>query len=294
VKLGVAGLLPAWQAIDVDAARRVRYAGFRGASIFFERPLEADLDDVRRLKRNLDAAELEAAQANGWYEALIHPEEAARAEGVRGLERLVQIGRMVDAETVYVRPGSYNPRGPWYPHPRNHAPATFGVLVDSLRRVCRTAKQEGMVLAVEGHVLSPLDSPRRVADLLDAVGSPHLKSNTDPVNFIGTVRDAHDTRPVLEHLFDLLGDATVVAHCKDLRLRDELVLHIEECPLGAGTLDYPVFLRRFQPCCPRGYLIIEHLRDEQVPAAREALLRFAEREGIVLDCCCQTAVHRCP
>ena len=39
----------------------------------------------------------------------------------------------------------------------------------------------------------PLDSPRRVRELFDTVRSPALKFNSDPVNFVGTVRDAHDT-----------------------------------------------------------------------------------------------------
>ena len=283
MKLGVDGLLPDWRSIDVDTARRVRDAGFLGATMRFNRPLETSMDEVRGLKHILDEAGLEAAQINGWYEVLVHPDEATRAEGVRGLQRLVEFGRLLNAETVYVRPGSLNVRGAWYPHPDNHIPATFGRLVDSLVQVCRTSQQEGVPLAIEGHVLSPLDTAQRMADLIQAVGSPHLTFNTDPVNFIGSVSDAHDTRPVLNQLFDLLGPVTTVGHAKDLRLEDQLVLHIQECLLGTGTLDYALFLRRFHDCCPNGYLLIEHLPNEQVPLARVALLKYAEREGIVLE-----------
>ena len=74
-------------------------------------------------------------------------------------------------------------------------------------------------------------SDQRTADLIQAVGSPHLTFNTDPVHFIGSVTDVHDTRPVLNQLFDLLGTVTTVGHAKDLRLEDELVLHIQECLL---------------------------------------------------------------
>ena len=283
MKLGVDGLLPDWQSIDVEAARRVRSAGFLGATMRFNRPLETSFDEVRGLKHILDDAGLEAAQINGWYEVLVHPDEAKRAEGVRGLQRMVQFASLLNAETVYVRPGSLNERGAWYPHLDNHIPATFERLIDSLVQVCRTSEQEGVPLAIEGHVLSPLDTAQHMADLILAVGSPHLTFNADPVNFIGSVYDVHDTRPVLNQLFDLLGPVTTVGHAKDLRLEDKLVLHIQECLLGTGTLDYSLFLRRFQACCPNGYLLIEHLPNEQVPLARAALLKYAEREGIVFE-----------
>ena len=81
MKLGVVGLLPPWEQIDAAAAGRVRAAGYPGVSIFFQKPLEADPAAVRRLKGALDDADLEAAQANGWYEVLVHPDEADAGRG---------------------------------------------------------------------------------------------------------------------------------------------------------------------------------------------------------------------
>jgi len=283
MKLGVAGLLPPWRQIDQAAAKRVCDAGFRGASVFIDRPLEADEAAVLGVKRAFDAAGLEVAQANGWYECLVSPDDSLRAEGVRGLQALSRWGRLLDADTVYVRPGSLNPKGHWLAHPGNHAPGTFDRLIDSLQQVCVVARDEGVTLAIEGHVLSPLDSAHRVAELLDAVASSVLKFNVDPVNFIGTVRDVHDTRRVLNELFDLLGAEIVAAHAKDCRLGDALVVHIEEVVPGDGTLDQGLFLRRFTACCPDGYVLIEHLSDEKVPAAREAVCRAAEQAGLTWD-----------
>jgi len=283
MKLGVAGLLPGdWKKIDEMSTRRVRQAGFLGASLFINRPLEAEKADIRRVKEAFDAGGLEIAQANGWYEALVNPDEDVRAQGILGLQALVRIARQVNAPNTYVRPGGLNPNGHWYAHPENHSPRTFERLVDSLKQVAVVAEGEGMLLAIEGHVLSVLDTPQRLRDLLDAVASPALKFNTDPVNFYGTVRDVHDTRPVLNQLFDLLGADTVVGHAKDLALQDSLVVHIQEVVIGSGTLDYALFLQRFQAICPDAYLLIEHLPDEKVPLARQALLQKASEAGVEL------------
>jgi sugar phosphate isomerase/epimerase len=283
MRLGVAGLVPEWEKIDAEAARRVRSAGFRGVSLFFPRPLEAEAAAVMRLKSALDAAGLEAAQVNGWYECLINPDDALRASGVSGLQALTRIGRLLDANTVYVRPGSLNPRGHWFPHPDNHAEATFDRLVDSLRQAAAAAAVERMALAIEGHVLSPLDTPRRLLDLLQAVGSPALNFNLDAVNFVGTVKDVHDTTRVINELFDLLGSSIAAAHMKDCALDYELVVHIGEVVVGAGTMDQRLILRRLEASCPGAYCIIEHLPDELVSRARTALCAAALDAGVTLE-----------
>jgi sugar phosphate isomerase/epimerase len=282
MKLGVVGLLPSWEQIDLDAAQRVRAAGYRGVSIFFQRPLAADLAAVKKLKSILEAAGLEVAQANGWYEVLVHPDDQLRAEGVAGLQALTHIGRWLDAKTVYVRPGSLNPRGAWYPHPENYAPRTFERLVASLRQAAQAAQAEAMLLALEGHVLSLLDTPQRLRDVIDAVGSPALQFNTDPVNFIGTVKDAYDPSRVLDELVTRLGQHTVAAHLKDMAVQDKLVLHIDEVVIGEGTMDYGRLLRQMEQINPDMYGIIEHLPDEKIPQARAGLMRAAEKAGIQL------------
>ena len=283
MKLGVAGIVSEWSQIDAAGARRVREHGFRGLSVFFSRPMEADLGQVRELKNLLNDAGLDVAQANGAYEALVNPNEGLRTAGVRGLEALCRAGRVLEAETVYVRPGGLNPRGHWYAHPDNHLPQTFDRLVDSLRQAAGTAASEGMCLAIEGHVLSILDTAQRVRDLLDAVGSPSLKFNVDAVNFVGTVRGVHDTRPILKEMFGLLGKDTVAAHMKDLALQDDLVVHIQEVVIGTGKLDQEYYLELLQEYCPNAYCLIEHLPEEKIPLARAGLMKAAQNAGIQLE-----------
>lgn len=295
MKLGIAGQLPRldeprpvllppdWRAIDAPAARIVRDAGFRGASLFINRPLEADESDLRRVKQAFADAGLEIAQLNGWYETLCNYDDAKRAEGVQGMQALVRIGREVGAPNVYVRPGGHNPNGHWYAHSENHSQRTFDNVVDSLRRVCAVAQTEGMIVAIEGHVLSALDTPQRMRELMDAVGSPVLKFNYDPVNFTGTVKQVHDTSSVLNDMVAILGRDTVVAHAKDCRLGDQLVVHIEEVVPGTGMMDYELFMRQFQQLCPHGYFIIEHLPNHLVPQACANVVALAQRFGIPLE-----------
>jgi sugar phosphate isomerase/epimerase len=214
------------------------------------------------------------------YPSLVHPDETVRAAAVEALGRMLDAAVVLGAGSLYVRPGSLNDAGPWTPHPENHLPATRDRLVESLRRLAPRAEDVGVPLALEAHVVSPLYTPVVVREVIDHVDSTMLRFNMDPVNLIRTLDQAYDSTPLVDELFDLLGDVTVAAHAKDVTVTPRLVLHIDECVPGQGHLDHELFLRRFSDCCPRGVVLIEHLSRERVPEARWALLEFAARVGL--------------
>ena len=138
--------------------------GFDGASVFFNKPLDTTFDDAKQILRIFKELNFEAAQANGWYECLVNPDENLRKEGIRGFIKLCQLGAVIEAPSVYVRPGGMNPAGPWYPHPQNQTKETFDRLVDSLRQICQVVEKEGVLIAIEGHVLSVLNTPEIIRE----------------------------------------------------------------------------------------------------------------------------------
>ena len=281
MRCGVVGLLPAdLREVNADHARRLRDLGFTGVSCVLRDPFAYTQAELERVRLTLAEAGVRVAQANARYPDLIHPDAAQRAAGVRALRQACVAAGWLEAATVYVRPGSRNPAGSWTPHPENTAPRTLAVLVAGLKEVAAAAADLGVTLALEGHVVSSLETPERLREVLEAVGSPALGHNVDPVNMIGSLRDAYDTTSFLGRLFGVLGPFIVAAHAKDLRVEDRLVLHLAECPLGEGVLDQETFLQLFAAHCPDGYVLIEHLRDEQIPAAKQALDAAAARAGL--------------
>ncbi|MCC2670409.1 MAG: hypothetical protein K0Q72_2880 [Armatimonadetes bacterium] len=282
MKLGVAGLLGDG---SEAAARRVRELGFAAASWHLPNlDLAGDEAALLQVREALEAEEITLCQLlPPDYPSLVHPDADVRAEGVAALARVLEAAAVLEAESVYVRPGSLNPAGPWTPHPDNHEADTRDRLVESLRALAPYAAAAGIPLALEAHTVSPLDTAAAVRDVLDRVGSPLLRFNADPVNLVGTLNQAYHTAPLIDELFDLLGDAVITAHAKDVTVGDQLVLHIEECVPGQGYLDQELFLRRFDACCPRGVVLIEHLPAERVPEARRALLEFARRAGVAFE-----------
>ena len=267
--LGVQGLMPRdLSTASEETVESIRAHGFTGVACRIFEPMKASKEDVTRLRDVLNHGGVDPCQAVAQHPDLIDPDPLRRATGIKAMQHMCKVTRWLEAGNLYLRPGSVSPRGSWYPHPDNFKPETFETLIDSAKQVCAAAASEGVVLAVEGHVLSILNTPERVKDLIDAVGSDSLRFNQDPVNFIGSLQDAYDTTSVIERLFEVLGPYTVCGHAKDFIVQDRLVLHIEETVIGEGVLDQETYLKLFEQYCPDGYVQIEHLPAEKIPEAR--------------------------
>ncbi|MFN3653201.1 MAG: sugar phosphate isomerase/epimerase family protein [Armatimonadota bacterium] len=281
MRLGVAGLLGDGSA---EAARRIRDLGFNIASWHLPSlAIARDPAALLAVRDALQAEDLELVQIlPPDYPSLVAPDPAEREQGVEALADVISAAVRLQVDNVYVRPGSLNPAGPWTPHPLHRVPETRERLVESLGALCPRAEDAGVRLSLEAHVLSPLYSARAAREVMDAVGSPALAFNADPVNLLGSVEQVYGNTAVIEELFDLLGDRIVTGHAKDVCLGDSLVLHVEEAIPGMGVLDHETFLRRFEECQPRGAVLIEHLPAERVTEARRALLHYADSAGVVL------------
>jgi sugar phosphate isomerase/epimerase len=281
MRAGVVGMVPNDPAAVTDEhARRIRALGFTGASIFITDPGAFDAASLTRARDVLTAHGIRVAQANARYPGLVSREAERRAEGVRLASLACRAARLLDAVFLYIRPGSLSPAGDWRPHRENHTPETQERLVSSLRQVCAVAETEGVTLGLEGHVISTLNSPGTVREVIQAVGSPALRFNVDPVNFVGSFVDAYDSARVLRALFAELGRYVVSAHVKDLRVEDRLVVHIDECAPGEGIFDLATFLRLYEQHQPDGYALIEHVADAKIPAAKQAVDTVMAQIGI--------------
>lgn len=282
MRLGVAGLLGD---ASPERIRAVRDLGFSVAS--WHVPDAGWLRDSDRLAQVADALHAEDVELAQLlppsYPSLVDPAPEQREAGIAVLRETIAAAAVLQADSVYVRPGSLNPAGAWTPHPDNHAPETRERLVESLRAVARHAEAAGIPLALEAHVVSPLHTIGVVAEVLERVASPALHFNADPVNLIGSLDQAYHNTALIHELFDRLGDRVLIAHAKDVTVGPGLVLHIDECIPGLGYLDHETFLRRFEERSPRGVLLIEHLPMERIPEAQRALLEFAHRAGVHLE-----------
>ena len=273
-----------WRAIDANVLMNVRSLGFTVLQVRVDDPRHLDDAAAGSLKRLFGDHGVVVGQTVGNYGGgLVAADDGERTACIEFMKRMCGVNAALGAPDTYLRPGSLNPASPWNPHPENRSPEVFDRLVDSARQICATAENEGVKVAVEGGVVCPLYSARRVKDFINAVGSPNLGFNVDPVNFVGSIEQAYDTTSLQREFYDILPDRIFGAHAKDFRLVDALLPHFEEEVIGRGMLDQHEFLTGMQEVCPDGHVLIEHLPDELVPAAAQGLRSAADSAGIVFE-----------
>jgi hypothetical protein len=270
-----------WLQLTPAVAQTAAAAGFCVLNTPVAEPHRGTDADVARYRSVMADHGLLVGQVNGRYGGgLVSADAAQRADTIEFVRDLCGLAARLGAPNVYFRPGSLNPRGAWLPSPENRSPAVFDRLVDSARQICHVAQEEGVRLAVEAGVVCPLYSPRRIRDFFDAVGSPALGFNQDPVNLIGSLETAYDTQSLIEECFALLGSFTIGAHLKDFTLIEALLPHFQEAEIDSGMLDHVLLLRHMRSTAPQAHVLIEHIPDALFPAARAAILRYGEEAGI--------------
>lgn len=285
--LGVAGLVKGdWRSIDRATLQRVADHGFKTVQLRVSDPFDAPDSEIDRVKALYEEFGFPMAQSVGNYGGgLCSDDDAERAQTIEFLEAMARFAAKIGSPNTYFRPGSMNKKGGWMPHPLNRSDEVFDRLVDSAKRACAVAESEGVQLAIEGGVVCPLYSARRVREFIDAVGSPALMFNMDPVNFVGSIEQAYDTTALLNEFYDLLPDRILGAHAKDFTLVDTLLPRFEESIIGQpeSMLDQETFLLGMQRVCPDAHILIEHLPDDKVPIAADGLRKEAVAAGIKWD-----------
>ena len=121
------------------------------------------------------------------------------------------------------------------------------LMVERVGELVRYGEQRGVIIAIEPHVGSMLDTPARVLELLDAIPSPYLKLNFDISHFnvMGI--------PIVESVA-ALAPHTVHTHVKDER---GVVPNYEFLIPGEGEFDYVTYLRAMREHGYDGFITAE-------------------------------------
>ncbi len=289
MRLGVAeGPFPFDPAlVDARVAAKISDLGFSGVFAHLGYGSGAEPGDVpaatwARVREVLAVFGLRVVQSWNWDASLVQPDGDRRRRELTRLRGALEVAAALGADGVVTGSGGHNPRGPYWPHRDNHAPQTQRQLVESLREAARIAEDLGQMIALEAHVMTVLDSPERLRDVLDAVDSPAVGVNADPVNLIGDLHALWNSTALIERTFDLLGDRILSGHIKDVYAEDRLVLHLSQTVPGDGELDLHAYLLRFEACAPDAYLFVEHLPEDLVPRAKQHVDAVVDELGIAV------------
>ena len=261
-----------------ESLKKVSEIGLTVHNVLVSNPKIISESDILKIKQSFELSGLKIGQTNGRYVVgLVSENESERRETIEFVKKMCELTSNLGSSNTYLRPGSLNQSGPWLPHPENHSNKTFDRLVDSTKQICIAAQNEGIRISIEGGIVSPLYSAKKVKDFIDAVGSTTLGFNFDPVNFISSLYEAYDTKKFMSVFFELLEDKIIGAHMKDFKIIDSLLIHFEETEIGTGLIDHSYYLEMMEKVCPDGDILIEHIPSNKFKSAYEKVNNYSEK-----------------
>jgi len=283
MRLGVVGICSDFRTLNQEEIDAVQKLQFTGVSYHFASsniPLVSP-EEITRCRFLLEKAHLDLVQFGITYsECLFDPSASVREAAIEAVNCGMSVARELGAHHYLFRPGSLNPDGAWTSHKDNSLPESMERLIETLKPIAENAEREALTLVMETHAVSIMDSPETCSEIVERVGSDRLRIVMDFVNHFQTLRQVYASEDRLNHIFDVMGPVAPMAHIKDIRVENGLVLHLNEEVPGEGELEIGVALKRFNELHPDGYGLIEHLPLEKIPLANANVRRIASENGI--------------
>ncbi len=212
------------------------------------------------IRRELDARNIAMAAVSGTFN-ILHPDEAARREGMRRLRELAAACPALGTGVITLSTGTRDAENMWRHHPDNASEKAWRDCVRSMAEIAAIGEEFGVVMAFEPEVNNVVDSARKARRLLDELRSPRVKVVIDGAN-IFHAGELPRMAEILDEAFALLGDDIALAHAKDLDHDGDAGSR----PAGHGLLDYDRYLRLLNQSGYTGPLILHGLNKQQVPS----------------------------
>lgn len=224
--------------------------------LHFREPGQINAERCRQVSRAFNDAGVTIACLSGGVH-LLEPDLDRRYRGILRFHKLIRHCQDFGTRYVVAETGDF-------------APAAWIELCIILDEALNVAADCGVTVLLKPGPGQALASAADAVRLRAAITRPELGFVMDAAGFLSASRP--DELPCdLDTLCERVGDWTPVIHAKDLHFGPlgPIVPRV-----GRGALDYPrllTLLRMRQPDAP---IILEHLRAEEVPAAK-AYMRSA-------------------
>jgi sugar phosphate isomerase/epimerase len=266
-----------------EMCQRVRTLGFSGIFTRFRanHPRETPRHKAQRVKDILAGEGIRMYQATGFWQNMVTPDDATRAESVKTIQAALRLAGWMGARGIDTGPGSMYPESAgvhwvsWWPHPFNWTAQARSQLVKTLKECAPAAEDAGVYLSLEGAQTVTLESARVTREVLDAVDSAWVRSDYDSANWL-TLKTVFDTTTALNHDFDILGQHIISCHAKDAWPVNHLNVQVDQgCP-GHGRVDFKTLFRRMEALSPEYPVIAEGNSTEELPEVSALFHRIAD------------------
>ncbi len=257
----------------------VRAAGYRAA--YCPVTLDASEETINAYAAAARQADIVIAEVGAWSNPLGSDPVAAKA-ALDQCKASLALADRIGARCCVNIAGSCGRK--WDgPDAADLTDATFDRIVTMVREIIDAAKPTRSFYTLETMPWMYPDSPDAYLRLIKAIDRKAFAVHLDPANLLCSPQRYFGNARLLEECFAKLGAHIKSCHAKDILLRENLTVHLDEVRPGLGYLDYPVFLRALSRLDADVPLMLEHLPNEdEYRAAAEHIRGVARREGVAV------------
>ncbi len=255
----------------------VKKAGYSAAYC----PVDAFVDEetIRAYAEAARRADIVIAEVGAWSNPLI-PDEEERKKALELCKRQLDLADRIGACCCVNIAGSRGRK--WDgPSPLDLTEETFQMIVYTVREIIDDVKPTRTFYTLETMPWMFPDSPDNYLRLIKAIDRERFAVHFDIVNLISSPQRYFHNSAFIKECVEKLGSYIKSCHVKDVILRENFLVHLDEVRPGLGGLDYSTLLKELDRLSPDLPIMLEHLpSEEEYRLARDYILSVAQKNGI--------------
>ncbi len=261
-----------------EQAAKARLFGYTAMGVHAE--FAKDDDGVKHYRDVAKRFELVLAEVGAWSNP-ISPLPDKRREGLELCKKHLALADALGARCCVNIAGSRGLK--WDgPHPANLTRETFDLIVASVREIIDAVKPTRTFYTLETMPWMYPDSVESYVALVKAIDRPAFAVHFDPVNLIASPQLVYTSGALIRDFVAKLGSKIRSVHVKDIKINENLTVHLDECRPGLGVLDHPTLFQELSKLDADLPVIMEHLPEEEFPLAAKYLRSAAASVGVSL------------
>ncbi len=244
-------------------------------------PLKPDADHstIRAYRSAAAANDIVIAEVGAWSNPL-SPDPATARIALEKIKSSLHLADQIGARCCVNIAGSRGER--WAgPSALDLLDETFDMIVQLIRSILDDVQPTETYFTLEAMPAMYPDSAESYLQLIAAIDRPHFAVHFDPANLVNCPQRYYNTGDLIRDFVKKLGPHIRSCHVKDVRMGDNVLVHIDEVRPGLGTMDHAALLQALQPLDPDLPIMLEHLPTEnEYDLAAEHLRAIAKEVGL--------------
>jgi sugar phosphate isomerase/epimerase len=230
-------------------------------AVTFPLPPEADRAEVREYADAMRENDITNAEVGAWSNPLspdAAEREAAMRKNIAALELAEETGSLCCVNIAGSLSSAWDG-----PQMFNLKQETFDRIVKNTQTIIDAVKPVKTKYSLETMPWIFPDSPENYLRLIKAIDREAFGVHLDICNMINCPERYFGITGYVGHSFDLLGDAIISIHLKDVKLSRKMTVHIDEVQPGEGDMDFITLFKRAAKLDAGVTMIIEHLSSNE-------------------------------